>query len=83
MKDQTNEEPLPPAGEVARYSRKARDRFSSACGEAGSGSSRSRRVLRMDPAEGAPLPLETVEETKSAAAQPHQAGDRPQRGLSR
>ena len=33
-------------------------------------------------AEGAPLPLETVEEIKSAAAQPHQAGDRPQRGLS-
>ena len=31
----------------------------------------------MDPAEGAPLPLETGEETKSVAAQPHQAGDRP------
>ena len=31
---------------------------------------------------GAPLPLKTVEEIKSAAAQPHQAGDRPQRGLS-
>ena len=38
---------------------------------------------RMDQVTGAPLPLETMAETESAAAQPHQTRDQPQGGAPR